>query len=314
MRAVLQHRTGGPEVLVVEEVPRPEPLPTEVLVRVRAAGVNPIDWWTRSGHGMAELQTAWPWRLGWDVSGVVEALGEGVTRFREGDAVYGMIRFPHPAGAYADFVTAPSRHLAAKPQRLDHVHAAALPVAGLTAWQALVDTARIDAGQRVLVHAAAGGVGHLAIQIAKSRGAVVIGTASAPKHAFLRSLGVDETVDYTQTRFETVVADVDVVLDLAGGDTAPRSLAVLRRGGLYLAIAEFTSPALAAAAHKVGIRTADVLVEPDYAALEQLTALVDADRLQVEVQTVLPLDQAAKAHELGEMGRTRGKIVLDVGP
>jgi NADPH:quinone reductase-like Zn-dependent oxidoreductase len=310
MRAVRQHRIGGSEVLFVEEVPRPEPLPTEVLVRVRAAGVNPVD--CRPAPATAWRDSAASPLLGWDVSGVVERLGEGVTRFRVGDAVYGVIRFPHPGDTYAEYVTAPSRHLVAKPASLDHVHAAALPLAGLTAWQALVDTARLRAGQRLLVHAAAGGVGHLAVQIAKSRGAHVTGTASTAKHPFLRSLGIDEVIDYTRTRFEAAVADVDVVLDMVGGDTALRSLTVLRPGGLYIAIAGDLAPALIQAARAAGVRAAAPLVEPDHAALEQLTALVEAGRLRVEVQSVLPLEQAARAHELGETRRTRGKIVLEV--
>ena len=194
----------------------PEPIPTEVLVRVHAAGVNPVDWKTRKGSGMAGVLGDPPWRIGWDVAGVVEEVGMGVTRFRPGDEVFGMPWFPRAAGAYADYVTCPARQLALRPEGLDFAAAAALPLAALTAWQALVDTAGLQAGQRVLVHAAAGGVGHLAVQIAKALGAEVYGTAGAAKQDFLRELGVDRPIDYKAEAFEDVATDMDVVLDLIG--------------------------------------------------------------------------------------------------
>src|SRR4051812_1066461 len=215
MRAVTIEEFGGPQVLTAGRVARPEPLPTEVLVRVHAAGINPVDWKTRAGHGMAGLQTL-PLILGWDVSGVVEEVGFGVTTLAPGDEVYAMPWFPRPAGGYAEFVTAPSRQFARKPASLSHVEAAALPLAALTAWQALVDTARVTAGQRVLVHAAAGGVGHLAVQFAKHLGAEVIATAREPRHTWLKELGADETIDYTRQRFEEATGKVDVVIDLVG--------------------------------------------------------------------------------------------------
>lgn len=193
MRAVMMRSNGGPQVLAVEDVAPPTPVLTEVLVRVRAAGVNPVDAYVRSG---AFPLVKPPAILGWDLSGVVEEVVPGVTRFRVGDDVFGMPMFPRAAGAYAEYVAAPARQLARKPTALDHVHAAALPLAGLTAWQALVDTANVSAGQRVLIHAAGGGVGHLAVQIAKARGAYVIGTASRSKYEFLRELGADEVLDY----------------------------------------------------------------------------------------------------------------------
>ena len=312
MKAITQQSFGGPEVLVVSEVDRPEPLPTEILVRVHAAGVNPVDWKTRAGGGMARVLGDPPFILGWDVSGVVEAVGFGVTRVKPGDEVYGMPWFPRAASAYAEFVTAPSRHFALKPKNLSHVEAAALPLAVLTAWQTLVDTAHVEAGQRVLVHAAAGGVGHLAVQIAKVKGAYVIGTASAAKHEFVKSLGADEVVDYTTTRFEDVVSDVDVVIDLIGGENALRSLSTLRPGGLVVAVPSGASPDLTEAAERAGVRSTPFLVEPDYAALTEIAALVEAGRIRVEIETVLPLAEARKAHELGETGRTKGKIVLSV--
>jgi NADPH:quinone reductase-like Zn-dependent oxidoreductase len=309
MLAITQDGFGGPEVLVPAKIDRPVPGPTEVLVRVHATSVNPVDWKTRAGGGVA-MST--PAVVGWDVSGVVEEAGPGVTRFGAGDEVYGMPRFPHPARAYAEYVTAPSRHLARKPRTLDHEHAAALPLAGLTAWQALVDTADVQAGQRVLVHAAAGGVGHLAVQIAKARGAYVIGTASAGNHDFLRELGVDEPVDYRATDFAAAVRDVDVVLDAIGGEYTTRSIATLAAGGLLVSIRGGASDEALAAAAAARVRVAALMVEPDHAGLEGLTALVEAGRLRVEVARVLPLPEAAEAHRLGEAGRTRGKIVLRV--
>lgn len=314
MRAVVFDRPGDPDVLRVAEVDRPEPIPTEVLVRVHAAGVNPVDWKTRSGKGMAALLGPPPHPLGWDVAGVVEAVGRGVTRFAAGDAVYGMPRFPRPAGAYAEYVTAPSRHFAPTPRGLDHVHAAALPLAALTAWQALVDTARIEPGDRVLVHAAAGGVGHLAVQIAKARGAEVLGTARAEKHEFLADLGVDRAIDYTQTAWEEAAGAVDVVLDLIGTtEYGERSLACLEEGGLLIMVPSGADPAVAERAEAEGKRATGILVEPDGHALEELAALVEAGRLRVEVSDVFALGDAARAHEAGERGRTRGKLVLEVG-
>ncbi|MFJ7775593.1 NADP-dependent oxidoreductase [Streptomyces yangpuensis] len=311
MRAVVQHRPGGPDVLRIVETLRPVPGPTEILVRVHAAGVNPADWKIRS-RGVFSTGARTPFTPGFDVSGVVEAVGPGVTVFRPGDEVFGMPRFPHPAGAYADYVTAPARHFAHRPRRLDHVHAAAVPLAALTAWQALVDTADVRPGQRVLVHAAAGGVGHFAVQIAKSRGAHVIGTARGANHAFLRTLGADELVDHTRQDFAETVQDVDVVLDTVGGAYWARSLRTLRPGGTLVSVLPLDETFPAEQARAAGVHAVFVLVEPDLAGLRGIAGLIDDGRLRVEVAAVLPLEEAAAAHELGEAGRTRGKIVLSV--
>jgi NADPH:quinone reductase-like Zn-dependent oxidoreductase len=309
MRAVGQDTLGGPEVLKIVEVERPEPGPVEILVRVHAAGVNPTDWKSRRNGG--RFGDSLP-ILGFDVSGVVEAVGPGVTLYRPGDEVFGMPRFPHPAGAYAEYVTAPPRHFARKPASIDHVRAAAIPLAALTAWQGLVDTGGLKEGHRVLVHAAAGGVGHLAVQIAKARGAHVIGTARSPKHAFVRSLGADEVIDYTETDFAEAVRDVDVVLDTIGGDYGPRSLRTLRDGGALVSIVPPVEEELRAAAEERGIAAGWTLVEPDYAGLKEIVALIESGRLHAEIDSVFPLEEAAKAHEVGERGRTTGKIVLTV--
>jgi NADPH:quinone reductase-like Zn-dependent oxidoreductase len=310
MRTITQLSTGGPEVLELGEAPIPEPLPTEVRVRVAAAGVNPVDWKTRSGGGMAAVLGPPPFTVGWDVAGAVDAVGAGVTRFAVGDEVFGMPWFPRQAGAYAEYVTAPSRHFARRPAGLSAVEAGALPLAGLTAWQCLVDVAAVRPGQRVLVHAAAGGVGHLAVQIAKARGAHVIGTASAGKHELLAALGVDQAVDYGTVAFEEVVEPIDVVYDLIGGEVAQRSLDVLRPDGLMICLpSAAAAPAMAAAADR-GLRATGMLVEPDGDGLESLAALVDEGGLRVLVAETFALQGAADAHRLGERGRTTGKIVL----
>ncbi|KOU45172.1 NADP-dependent oxidoreductase [Streptomyces sp. WM6378] len=310
MRAISPLRWGGPEVLAEIETERPEPGPAEILVRVHAAGVNPADWKVRASGGLAVMGT--PPILGWDVSGTVEAVGFGVTLYRPGDEVFGMPRFPHQAGAYAEYVTAPARHFVPKPAGIDHIQAAALPLASLTAYQSLVETARLAAGQRVLIHAAAGGVGHLAVQIAKARGAYVIGTASAAKHDFVRGLGADEVIDYTAVDFTEAVRDVDVVLDPIGDAYGSRSLKVLRRGGVLVSIASPDEDELLAEAAELGIRAGFTLVEADYAGMRAIAALVEEGRLRAEIDSVFELTDAAKAHEYGERGRTQGKLVLRV--
>jgi NADPH:quinone reductase-like Zn-dependent oxidoreductase len=317
MRAVGINRFGGPEELTGMTVPRPVPLPTEVLVRVHAAGVNPLDWRTRAGlpTPAAAALGAPPHILGWDVSGVVAEAGAGEFLFALGDQVFGLLWLPRPAGAYAEFVTAPSRQFARKPAAIDHDHAAGIPLAGLTAWHALTDIAGLQPGQRVLIHAAGGGVGHLAVQLARHLGAHVTATASGAKHGWLRSLGADEVIDYRITPFERVARDIDVVLDLVGmaqPDTALRSLEVLRAGGLFVGIAPGRPEGFADRAASAGVRLApEPLVEPDGRGLAELARLVDAGELTVRLDRVFPLDQAAQAHVHAENGAT-GKTVLHI--
>ncbi|MGW2631244.1 NADP-dependent oxidoreductase [Streptomyces chattanoogensis] len=311
MRAVSQDRAGAPDVLKLVATRRPEPGRGEILVRVRAAGVNPADWKTRERGVFANGATP-PFTLGFDVAGVVEAVGPGVTIFQPGDEVFGMPRFPHPAGAYAEYVTAPARHFAPRPRGLDHIQAAALPLASLTAWQALVDTADIQPGQRVLIHAAAGGVGHLAVQIAKARGAYVIATASAAKHDLLHTLGADELIDYRTQDLADAVRNVDVVLDSIGGSNWARSLRTLRRGGTLVSILPFDETFPTQYAEEAGVRAVFMLVEPDQQGLREISALIENGSLRVIVDAVFPLEQVAQAHVLGETGRTTGKIVLTV--
>jgi NADPH:quinone reductase-like Zn-dependent oxidoreductase len=307
MHAIQQRSFGGPEVLELVEVDRPVPGPTEVLVRVEAAGVNPVDYKCRARPAfLRDL----PLTVGWDVAGVVEEVASGVTRFAPGDEVFGMPWFPRQAAAYAEYVTAPSRHFAAKPAGTTMVEAGALPLAGLTAWQILVETADVTAGQRVLITAAGGGVGHLAVQIAKARGAHVIGTASGGKRDFLRDLGADETIDYTTTDIASATGDIDVVVDLVGPESARALLPTVKPAGLVVAVPSGGDPDLVTAAEEQGVRLTRFLVEPDHVGLEALAGLVEDGALRVEIGGSLPLAEAAEAHRRVETGRTRGKIVL----
>ncbi|KKD09340.1 NADP-dependent oxidoreductase [Streptomyces sp. WM6386] len=309
MRAVSQDVLGGPEVLKEVEVERPEPRANEVLIRVRAAGVNPTDWKHRAaGIFLGEP----PFVLGWDVSGVVEAVGFGVAAFAPGDEVFGMLPYPYGVGSHAEYVIAPARALTHKPAAIDHVQAAALPLVSLTAWQALVEHADLRPGQRVLIHAAAGGVGHVAVQIAKARGAHVIGTASAGKHEFLRGIGVDETIDYRETDFTEAVKDVDVVLDTIGGENTVRSLRVLRPGGLAVSILPVAQDEYAKEAERLGVRAVWMLVDADRSGMEAIAELVEAGKLRPAIAGTFPLAEAAEAHRLGDTGRTTGKLVLTV--
>jgi NADPH:quinone reductase-like Zn-dependent oxidoreductase len=308
MRAIIQDTFGGPEVLRLADVPEPAPLPTEVIVRVKAIGINPVETYIRAGRFPFAGQP--PVILGWDISGIVEAVVPGVNRFAPGDEVFGMPLFPRAAKAYAELVAAPSRQLARKPAALGHNEAAAVSLAGLTAWQCLIDVAGVKAGDRVLIQAAAGGVGHLAVQIAKARGAYVIGTASAGKYEFVRGLGADEVVDYRNVDFTETVKDIDIVLEMVGGDYGERSLKTLKPGGLLVTIVDRLNKELAEKASAAGRCFAGVTVEPDHDGLEALAALAEAGKLKVHVEKAFPLEEAANAHRFLMEARPRGKIVL----
>lgn len=303
MKAVRIDEMGGPQVLRFEEMPRPEPGAHEVLVRVHAAGVNPVDWKIREGYlGKIALPTV----LGSDFSGEIEALGPEVTEFRVGEAVFGSVA--DESGSYAEYALADTSYIIEKPSGLDHVQAAAIPIPAMTAWQALFDTARLRQGQKVLIHAAAGGVGSLAVQFAKWKGAHVIGTASGSNAEFVRSLGADEFIDYRATRFEDSVRDADVVFDTIGGETQERSWNVLKKGGVLVSIVQPPSEKLASA-H--GVR--GVFMREDAKRTDELTQIADlivSGRVKVHVETILPLREARKAQELSQSGHARGKIVL----
>lgn len=308
MKAVAMHAYGGPEVLKYEDAARPDPATGEVLVRVHAAAVNPVDWKVRAGHLRGFLNYSLPLIPGWDLSGVVEATGAGVTDWKQGDAVYARPDLRRN-GAYAEYIAVRASELGHKPRSIDHVQASAIPLACLTAWQALFDAGGLKAGQRVLIHAAAGGVGTFAVQLAKWKGAHVVGTASERNHAFLRELGADEVIDYTKTNFEEVVRDVDVVLDTLAGQTRDRSWNVLKKDGILVSILGQPSPDEAA---QRGVRAAGVFVEPNQAQLGEIAKLVDSGKLRPIIETVMPLAQAARAHEMNQTLHTRGKIVLQV--
>lgn len=311
MTTMFAMTTKGDTGFEMTTVDRPQPGPSDVLIEVSAAGINPADWKSRDmpppGPNAAP-DTSAPAILGWDIAGTVVEVGIGVSRFKVGDRVFGMPCFPAPANAYAQYAVARSREIALVPDGVSLVEAGALPLAGLTAWQTLVDTLQVSDGDRVLIHAASGGVGHLAVQIAKARGAEVWGTASARNHEQLSELGADHLVDYRSERFEDVVSDMDAVLDLVGdGETSTRSLAVLKAGGMLAAI----SPMLPSAADldAADVTAQFVLVEPDYASLESLAALMAAGKLRVVIGDQRPMAEMEQLHEIGKRGGPFGKLV-----
>ncbi|HEX3699215.1 MAG TPA: NADP-dependent oxidoreductase [Phenylobacterium sp.] len=305
MKAVRIHEFGGPETLKVEDLPRPEPKANEVLIRILGASVNPVDYKIRKGGYLSN--DALPMTLGRDVAGVVEVVGQGVDEFRQGDAVYAMLDRAH--GGYAEYVAEPISNCATKPARLDFIQAAAVPLAGLTAWQGLFDHGGLRQGQTVLIHGAAGGVGHFAVQFAVARGATVIATCSGDDAEFVKGLGASQVIDYHEGRFEDRVHDVDMVYDLVAGDTQARSFAVIRNGGVL--VSTLQEPDKARAAER-GIRGAHYMAAPNGAQLAEIGRLIDAGQVTPNIEGVFPLQQAAAAeHEL-ETAHVRGKLVLDV--
>lgn len=306
MRIVTQHTVGGPEVLEVHTAPDPEPGPGEVRVRVGAAGVNPVDGAVRGGYWPILGEP--PFTVGWDVAGTVDAVGAGVTALAVGDRVFGMPRFPQQAAAYADTVVAPADQLARTPDTLTDVEAGALPLAVLTAYQALVETAAVTSGQRVLVQAAGGGVGHLAVQIAKARGAEVVAVVSPAKADFVRSLGADEVVDYTAGPFTAGLAPVDAALDPFGGANTHALLPVLRPGGTVVALLDLDDEARAAAAARK-VRLERIMVRPSGEHLAAVAGLAAAGLLRPHVSATYPLDKAGEAQREFEKG-VQGKVVL----
>ena len=309
MKAIRIHQFGGPEVLTLEEISPPKPGPSEVLVQVYAAGINPVDAKTRAGKALYQDTRPFPFIPGWDVSGVVVEKGEKVDRFNIGDEVFGMVRFPEIGAAYAEFVAAPQDDLARKPANLDHIEAAALPLVSLTAWQALFGVANLSRGQTVLIHAAAGGVGHIAVQLAKSVGASVCGTASELHRDFLLELGVDTFIDYRKTRFEEVVKDADVVLDTLGGKIRDRSWQVLKPGGILVSL---RSASFGNEPETYKVRAKSILAHPDAGQLAQLSDLVENHVVYPHIFQIFPLDEAAAAHRLLEQGHSEGKIVFSI--
>ncbi len=307
---VVQHRHGGPEVLEIAEVPRPTPEAGELLVRAHAAALNPIDAKTRRGQA---LPLPFPVSVGWDFAGVVEAVGDGVDSFAVGDRVFGMPLFPAQAG-YGTYVAGPAEQWAHSPTTLDDVQAAAVPLAAITALQAFRDVADLQPGQRVLVHAAGGGVGHLAVQIAVVLGAEVVATASEEKASFVAGLGADQVIDYRSDDFVEVLEGdpVDLVLDLIGGENAVRSLEVTRPGGLVIGVPSANRADLLEAAPGTPARAAGVTASPDGAALREIAGWIDAGRLTPTVSETYDISDVQQAHASLDTGRTLGKIVLTI--
>ena len=308
MKAVVIHEYGGPEVLKYEDVPQPEPMQDQLLIRVIAAGVNPVDGMIRSGMFDKEGRRTFPIVLGGDIAGVGEKVGSKITKFKPRDPVFAYVSLDN-SGGYAQYALGMEREAAPKPKSLTYVEAAAVPIVALTAWQALIDTAKLKAGQTVLIHGGSGGVGSFAIQIAKAHGAKVIATASTANQELLKQLGADVTIDYTKQNFEDTAKDVDVVLDSIGKDTLARSYGVVKKGGIVVSLVARPDPA---ELEKHGIRGDALSVDPNSDELGEIGKLIDEKKINVIVSQTFPLSEARKAQEQVATGHTRGKIVLKV--
>jgi NADPH:quinone reductase-like Zn-dependent oxidoreductase len=308
MKAIVINTYGNEDVLNYIDVERPEPKADEVLVKVHVAAVNPADWKIRDGMG-ERFGLKLPLILGGDIAGTIEAVGNGVENFKQGDAVYGMT-LSSLSGGYAEYAVAKADAIALKPDDLNFEEAAAIPIGALTAWQAMFDLANLSSGQRILITGASGGVGSMAVQLAKAKGAFVIGTASGKNEQFVRDLGADEFVDYTQQPFEQVVKDVDVVFDTVGGDTLERAFQTLKQGGFLVSSVQIPSKEQA---RELGVEAARVFCKPSAPQLAEINRLIDEGKLKIHIETVLPLTEVKKAHQLSQSERTRGKIVLQVG-
>ena len=308
MKAIVAHEYGGPEVLKYEDAPRPEPKDDQILVRVIAAGVNPVDGMIVSGMFSKDKKLAAPMIPGGDIAGVVEKTGSQITKIKKGDAAYAYLSLKNNGG-YAEYAVTNEKEAAIKPKSISFEQAAAVPIVALTAWQALIDNAKLSAGQSVLINGGSGGVGMFAIQIAKARGAKVFATASTANQDFLKELGADVAIDYKTQKFEEIAKDVDVVLDTVGGDTLARSYGVVKKGGF---IATLNAPVDQSELAKRGIRGQFVDVRPNSDELAEIGKLIDAGKIKVIVTQTFPLADAMKAQQQAATGHTRGKIVLKV--
>jgi NADPH:quinone reductase-like Zn-dependent oxidoreductase len=313
MKAIILKESGGVENLVSTEIEMPSPKKGEILIKVKAISINPVDIKTRKGAALYNtLKENGPVILGWDVSGEVIELGEGVTSVEVEEEVFGMVNFPGHGKAYAEYVVAPANHFADKPDQINHAEAAASCLAALTAWQVLTQQLKVQAGEKVVIHAAAGGVGHFAVQIAKYLGAFVIGTGSDANYDFVKELGADEYVDYKNEKFEEVIKDADVVFDTVGGDNPLRSLNVLRKGGRLVAIAGGVTDEVKKLAETKGLKASAYMVQSNGDDMEQLAELLEAGTIKPYISKVFSLDQIGEAHKHIETGRTRGKIVISL--
>jgi NADPH:quinone reductase-like Zn-dependent oxidoreductase len=308
MKAIVINEYGDENVLNYTDVERPEPKADEVLVKVRIAAVNPADWKIRDGMGES-FGFKLPLILGGDIAGTIEEVGDSVETFKKGDAVYGMT-LSNLSGGYAEYAVATADAIALKPESINFEEAAAIPIGALTAWQAMFDLAHLSSGQRILITGASGGVGSMAVQLAKAKGAFVIGTASGRNENYVCDLGADEFVDYTRQPFEEVVKDVDVVFDTIGSDTLERAFQTLKQGGFLVTSAGTPSEEKA---RESGVEAAFVFCKSNAQQLREINHLIDDGKLKIHIETVLPLTEAKKAHQLSQSGRTRGKIVLQVG-
>jgi NADPH:quinone reductase-like Zn-dependent oxidoreductase len=313
MKAIAINEFGSRDKLQLMDLPMPEIKPGEILVRVKAAGVNPVDWKIREGYIKDLFPYEFPIILGWDAAGIVEKAGEEVTRFKEGDEILAYCRKPVvQGGAYAEYIVLEEEHAAIKPKNTSFEEAASIPLAALTAYQSLFDAAQLQPGETVLIHAAAGGVGGFGVQLAKDRGAIVWGTASGSNREYVQDLGGDRVVDHTQVDFREAVRTkyhdgVDVVFDCVGGEVLKKSADIVRKGGRLISIVD--DPA---GLDRADIHSDFVFVAPNSSQLTELARMVEQERLKTHLSEVLPfgLEEAKKAHELSESGRTRGKIVL----
>ena len=308
MKAIRIHEFGGPEVLKYEDAPQPTPAADEVLIKVYASGVNPIDWKIRAGHAKGKFPVTFPLIPGWDFSGEIEEVGSDIMNFRKGDEVYGR---PDPTrnGTYAEYVVVKANEISLKPKSIDHDKATAVPLAGLTAWQALFDYGQLEAGQKVLIHGASGGVGTYAVQFAKWKDAYVIGTASSVNKDFLIKLGASEIIDYKKEKFEDKLKNIDLVIDLIGGDTQKHSLKVIKKGGRLITT---VAPEYKDEAKEKDIQLENFMAQSDPEDLEQIASLIDSGKVKPVIAKIFPLKKAAEAHKLIEEGHPIGKIVLQV--
>ena len=308
MKAVRIHNYGGSEVLKIEDIPIPDYADDDLLIKIYATSVNPVDWKVREGYLQGMNLHTLPLTLGWDVSGVVEKIGSSVKRFKVGDEVYTRPSIDRD-GSYAEYIAVKESIVDHKPKSITHVEAASIPLAGLTAWTALVKTAEIGPGKRVLIHAAAGGVGSLAVQIAREKGCYIIGTASEKNLGFVLNLGAHEVIDYHNQDFSEIVKDVDVVFDTIGGETMEKSWKILKKEGMLVSIAGQPDPEKA---KEYNVRSSSVFVQPDASILETLRQLIDTGNLKPIIGNVFTLDEIKKAQDLCQSGRARGKIVIKV--
>ena len=309
MKAIRIHAYGDRSVLRYEDAPKPEIQPDEALVRIVAAAINPVDWKIREGHLKAMIPYALPLTLGWDFSGIIEALGAEVSGFQVGEAVFSRPDIKRD-GSYAEYIAVRAGEIARKPKTISHVEAASLPLAGITAWETIVTVGNLLAGQTALIHAGSGGVGSLAVQIAKWRGAHVVATTSAVNTELVYSLGADLVIDYRNDRFADRVKDVDLVVDTIGGEVQESSWSVLRRNGMLVSTVSVPS---AERAEAIGVRSAFIFIEPNAPVLGRLATLVDGGKIRPLIGGEFALRNLVEAHALSESGRAVGKIVLYVG-